>query len=277
MRIRVAAAVVAVLGLWASGMTRSSAADKKPFKVAVLSVSTYRIVGSGEGLSILDSATESLSKETLDTYAGIHFDALNDASIKNFGEKFAKLPDVEVFPSAGLESNDAFKAFKASMDASNGRYKFLTGTFMTTQGLPPAHLMLWIGKLASDDQKKYMAEVGAAAKEFCAKAGVDGVWMVEALPGYRTKGLSKFFSKATMGTGKGIATMGFNYVLLDKDGQKIVADSNFKDGISDGTLWMKAGKTAMDDKMQGLLTEAIINGTLKVVNDVRGALKPPQS
>jgi hypothetical protein len=275
MKTRLTIAVVAALCLWALGRPYSSAADKKPVKIAILSVTTHRIVSSGEGLGALDTASESLSKEQLDTYAGIHFDALNDAAIKQFGAKFGELGGVEVLPVATLAASDAFKAFKAKMDTSNARYKFLPGTFISTQDLPPVHATLWQNKMTSDDQKAYMAEVGAAAKEFCEKAGVDAVWMVQTYPGYRTKGLSKLFSKATMGSGKGIATMTFTYVLLNKNGEKLAADSNLKDGISDGKIWMKAGRTDMDAKMEGFLNEAIINGAKKVVTDVKGSL--PQS
>lgn len=267
-------AVIISMGVFFHADT-ANAGKKDPFKIAIVSVATYKIVASDEGLGAFDTMSGVLSKKALGTYAAIDFSALNDHAIKEFEASLATVKNVEVLAVSDVLGSDAFAAFKEKVEKSNERYSFLETNFKLTQGLPPAHLMLWLSKLSSDEQKEYMAEVGAAAKELCEKAGADAVWMVQNYPGYGTKGLSKFMSKATMGSGKGVAKMTINYVLLDKNGEEIVGKTNRK-GKSNGSMWMKVGKVKMDEKMQDLLKEAITNGAKKIAGNLKKPIKKAQ-
>ncbi len=251
----------------------SYAGKKDPLKIALLSVTTNRIVGSGEGLGALETLSEDLTEEDLDTYAGIDFGEINDHAIQEYTKELGDLKWVEIVPLSEYEDSETFNALKEKIKKSNERYPFLEKRLKTTHNMPHLNTMLWIVKKTSDEQKKYLAEVAAAVKEFCEKTGADAVWIQQNSPGYRTKGLSRLMSPVTKGSGRGIATVGINYVLLDSNGEKIVGKMNLKDGKSDGKFWMKLGKAKMDEKMMGFLKEAVTNSAEEIADDVKKPIK----
>lgn len=238
--------------------------DKKAAKIAVLSMTTYKVLLSGDGFgaakSMGDTAKAGDEKKEGDAKEegdGGDFAVVNTAVFDNITKELSGFRDWKFTSAAADDANkDALAAFKTNLEAAlkqlSGGDSINLNRYQTVPGLPYVPTQAAVAMLNKD----YKKALGEAIAQYCKDAGVDGVWIQEIYPGYGTTGGSAFFSKLTMGSGQAVAKVMFIYGLYDSGGN-LILDESGEEHKSDDSFAMAFGIAKFDKNMEKLLIQAI--------------------
>ncbi len=238
--------------------------DKKAAKIAVLSMTTYKVLMSGDGFGAAKSMSDTSKAgedkkegEAKEEGDGGNFTVVNSAALDNITKELSGFRDWKFASAAADDANkEALETFKKNLDAAlkqmSGGDSINLNRYETAPGLPYVPVQAALAKL-NDDYKKALSE---AIAQYCKDAGVDGVWIQEIFPGYGTTGGSAFFSKLTMGSGQAVAKVMFTYGLYDSSG-KLIFDETGEEHKSDDSFGMTFGVAKFDKNMEKLLTQAM--------------------
>lgn len=244
---------------WAEA--KSALKGGEPVKIAILGMGVYNVVGSGEGAG----AVSSLSQETEAAEAdkaiagGFDFKEVAKFALDQYKAKLSGVKKWQVVSAKELGKDDAIAAFAQAVQDNFGK---IPGSPSADRGkrwtqadeLPFVETQ-WVTCITCDEYQKAIVE---AAKQFCADAGVDGVWLQSNYLGYGTQGASKFFSKLTFGSGSATAIVGVVYVLIDKDGQIVLSNGKTADQYrSEESFGMVGGSKAIDKEMMKYQMDAL--------------------
>ena len=241
--------------------TTSVLTGGEPVKIAILSMGVYNVVGSGEGLgaaTTLGQETEA-TKDDKALAEGFDFKEVVKHGLEQYKAKLSGVRKWQVVSARELGKDEAIAKFAVSLKDLE---KKIPGTVSETwtkrwtsaDDLPLMQVM-WVGAVTSDDYTKGILEV---AKQFCADAGVDGVWLQSNYLGYGTQGASKFFSKLSMGSGSATAMVSVVYVLIDKEGQIVFSTGKTADQYrSEASFMMVGGAKAIDKEMMKYQMDAL--------------------
>lgn len=238
--------------------------DKKAAKIAVLSMTSFKVLMGGDGFggakSLSDTAKAGDEKKEGDAKEegdGGDFAAVNTAALDNITKELSGFRDWKFASAAADDANkEALAAFKNNLEAAlkqlSGGDSINLNRWQTAPGLPYVPVQAALAML-NNDYKKALAE---AIAQYCKDAGVDGVWIQEMYPGYGTTGGSAFFSKLTMGSGQAVAKVIFIYGLYDSGG-KLIFDESGEEHKSDDSFSMSFGIAKFDKDMEKLLIQAV--------------------
>lgn len=238
--------------------------DKKAAKIAVLSMTSFKVLMSGDGFgaakNLSDTAKAGDEKKEGDAKEegdGGNFAVVNTAALDNITKELSGFRDWKFASAAADDANkDALETFKTNLQAAlkqlSGGDSINLNRWETAPGLPFVPVQAAVAKL-NDDYKKAL---GGAIAQYCKDAAVDGVWIQEMYPGYGTTGGSAFFSKLTMGSGQAVAKVMFIYGLYDSGG-KLIFDETGEEHKSDDSFSMAFGIAKFDKNMEKLLIQAV--------------------
>lgn len=233
----------------------------EPVKIAVLGMGVYNVVASGEGAGAVSSLGQEseATKDDKTMAEGFDFKEVAKHALGQYKEKLSGVRKWQVVSAKELGKDDAIAKFAQAVQDNFGkipgspspeRYKRWT----QADDLPFVEAQ-WVTCITCDEYQKAIVE---AAKQFCADAGVDGVWLQSNYLGYGTKGASKFFSAITFGSGSATAIVGVVYVLIDKDGQIAFSTGKTADQYrSDESFGMVGGSKAIDKEMMKFQMDAL--------------------
>lgn len=242
--------------------TKSILLGNDPVKIAILGMGTYSAVLSGAGLGAAGNISKEIdatdvSKAKAD---GFDFNAVAKHSLDQYKERLSEIRKWQVASAKEIGKPEAVKIFAQAVKDSDSkipgtpsadRYKRWT----LVDDLPFVDVQ-WVMCITCEDYQKAITE---AAKKFCVEAGVDGVWLQSNHLSYSTKkGLSSFFSSYTGGSGQGTATVSVDYVLIDKEGQVVIASGTTAEQFdSEESFGMVGGMKAIDKEMMTYQLDAI--------------------
>lgn len=251
--------LLSVTNSWAEA--KSVLKGSEPVKIAVLGMGVYNVVASGEGAGAVSSLGQEseAAKDDKAVAEGFDFKEIAKFALDQQKEKLSGVRKWQVVSAKELGKDDAIAAFaQAAQDnfgkipgsPSPDRAKRWTQAddlpFLETQ---------WVLCPTCGDYQKAIVD---AAKQFCADAGVDGVWLQSNYLGYGTKGASKFFSALTFGSGSATAIVNVVYVLIDKDGQIAFSTGKTADQYrSEESFGMVGGSKAIDKEMMKYQMDAL--------------------
>lgn len=242
--------------------TQSGLRRDEPVKVAILGMGVYNVVMSGGGVG----AAATLSRETDATNTdkvladGFDFKAVGKHMLGQYKDALSTVRKWQVVSAKELGKDGALAKFAQAVKDSESkipgapsadRYKRWT----LIDDLPFVDVQ-WVLCITCGEYQKAIAE---AAKQFCAEAGVDGVWLQSTNLGYGTKEApSRLFGAFTAGTGQSTAIAYVTYALIDKDGQIIFSTGKTADEYkSDESFTMYGGVKKIDKEMMGYQMDAI--------------------
>ncbi len=243
--------------------SKSILAGKKPVKVAILAIATYNAVTSGEGIGELESIGQvaEAGSDDKSLAEAIDFPAFSDFVMKRYKEELSKVKKWEVVSASEIGNQEAIDSFRKNLaeaikkipGSDSKVFGLNPDRWSSAANLPVVPLGSALCKLCGNYQK---ALVEAVAK-YCNDAGVDGAWVMTIFAGYGTKGISKFFSKVTMGSGSGTAIVHPLYLLVDKDGNLAFKSKNNEKYRSEESFGMIGGKKKLDKEMEKYILDAI--------------------
>lgn len=236
---------------------------KSSAKIAILSMTTYKVLMSGDGFGAAKSMGDTVKAgdekkegEAKEEGDGGDFAVVNNAIMENVTKKLSEFREWKFASAAADDANkQALETFNTSLGAAVkqliGGESINLNRYQTAPGLPYVPVQAALAKL-NNDYKKALSE---AIAQYCKDAGVDGVWIQETFPGYGTTGGSAFFSKLTMGSGQAVAKLMFIYGLYDSGGN-LVLDESGEEYKSDDSFAMAFGVAKFDKDMEKLLIQA---------------------
>lgn len=238
--------------------------DKKAAKIAVLSMTTYKVLMSGDGFGAAKSMSDTSKAgedkkegEAKEEGDGGNFTVVNNALLDNITKELSGFRDWKFASAAADDANkEALETFKKNLEVAlkqlSGGDSINLNRYETAPGLPYVPVQAALAML-NKDYKKALAE---AIAQYCNDAGVDGVWIQEIFPGYGTTGGSAFFSKLTMGSGQAVAKVMYIYGLYDSGGN-LIFDESGEEHKSDDSFGMTFGIAKFDKDMEKLLIQAV--------------------
>ncbi len=262
--IRVIAVFLLAMLFSASGSraeSKSVLMGGEPAKIAILEMGVYNVVLSSDGLGALSNVGQETEAADTDKALaeGFDFKAVAKHALDKYKEKLSGVKKWQMVSARELGKDDAIGKFaQAAKDNENKiagspspeRYKRWT----QADDLPFVEVQ-WVLCPTCGDYQKAVAE---AAKQFCADAGVDGVWLQSNYLGYGTKGVSKFFSSITGGSGQGTAIVSVVYVLIDKNGEIAFSTGKTADQYrSEDSFGMVGGTKTIDKEMMKYQMDAL--------------------
>ncbi|MBI5638625.1 MAG: hypothetical protein HZA03_11725 [Nitrospinae bacterium] len=233
----------------------------EPVKIAVLGMGVYNVVASGEGAGAVSTLGQEgeATKDDKAMAEGFDFKEVVKHALAQYKEKLSGVRKWQVVSAKELGKDDAIAKFAQAVNDSVGkipgsaspeRYKRWT----QADDLPFVEAQ-FVTCITCDEYQKAIVE---AAKQFCADAEVDGVWLQSNYLGYGTKGASKFFSALTFGSGSATAIVNVVYVLIDKDGQIVLSNGKTADQYrSEESFGMVGGSKAIDKEMMKYQMDAL--------------------
>ncbi len=258
-------AVFLLLVLFSAGGSRAESQSVltggEPAKIAILGMGVYNVVLSSDGLGALSNVGQETEATGADKALaeGFDFKTVAKHALDKYKEKLAGVKKWQMVSAKELGKDDAIEKFAQAVkdnenkipgSASAERYKRWT----QADDLPFVEVQ-WVLCLTCGEFQKAVVE---AAKQFCADAGVDGVWLQSNYLGYGTKGVSKFFSSLTGGSGQGTAIVSVVYVLVDKNGQIAFSTGKTADQYrSEESFGMVGGTKTIDKEMMKYQMDAL--------------------
>ncbi len=230
---------------------KSALKGSDPVKIAVLTMGVYNVVAAGDGLGALSNVGQETEATSSDKALaeGFDFKEVAKHALDQYKTQLSGVRKWQVVSAKELGKDEAIAKFAATIKNDFGkipgspsaeRYKRWT----VADDLPFVEVQ-WVLCLTCSDYQKAIVD---AAKQFCADAGVDGVWLQSNSLGYGTKGASKFFSSFTGGSGSGTAIVSVVYALIDKDGQIVLSTGKTADQYRSEESFMMVGGTKQIDK-----------------------------
>jgi hypothetical protein len=221
----------------------------------------YNVVSSGEGFGAASSLGQETEATKDDKALAEEFDFKEVAkqALEQYKAKLSGVKKWQVVSAKELGKDEAMAKFAKSLKENFGKIPGSPGEerykrWTMADGLPFVEVQ-WVECLTCADYQKAVLE---AAKQYCADAGVDGVWLQSISLGYGTKGASKFFSSLTGGSGQGTAIVSVVYVLIDKEGQIAAGTGKTADSYrSEESFMMVGGTKKIDKEMQKYQLDAI--------------------
>jgi hypothetical protein len=243
-----------------------------PAKIAVLVMNVYNVVGSGDGLGAAAALSKEAEagKEVKSESAGFDFKAVAKYGLEQYKTSLSGVRKWQVVSAKELGKDAAIAKFAQTLKDNEAKIPGSlsanwSARWTSADDLPIIQTM-WVEAIGAGDYKKVVLD---AAKQFCADAGVDGVWLQSNYLGYGTKGASKFLSKMTMGSGSATAIVNVSYVLVDKEGQIVVGTGKTADNYrSEQSFMMAGGVKAVDQEMMKYQEDALSVSAREVAKKV---------